>query len=257
MRSRAITRVKRLLRRALELGGYSVQRIRGDTYDRDGLRSVHDHDFMQDPAFQRAYRRGVSAAGDDYRWEWRVHIGLWAAHTASKLPGDFVECGVNRGALSSAIMEALDWDSLGKRFYLMDTFSGLDARHVSDGERAAGVLELNRTGFYTGDVDAVRANFAQWKNVTFVVGAIPDTLSQVDPERVAYLHLDMNCAPPEVAAFDHFWRRMAPGGLVLLDDYAFAGHRPQKLAMDAAAAAVGVRIASLPTGQGLAIRPPH
>jgi hypothetical protein len=40
----------------------------------------------------------------------------------------------------------------------------------------------------------------------------------------------------------------------LLDDYAFAGYRPQKLAMDALAGEIGFAIASLPTGQGLAIK---
>ncbi len=53
-------------------------------YDRDGLISVHNHDFMSDPAFQKAYARGVQAAGG-YRWQWRVHIGLGAAQAALKL----------------------------------------------------------------------------------------------------------------------------------------------------------------------------
>lgn len=91
-------------------------------YDRDGLRSVHDHSFMSDPLFCKAYSRGVLAAAE-YGWHWRVHIGLWAARSASRLNGDFVECGVNRGFLASAIMEYLNWDSLGKTFYLLDAFT--------------------------------------------------------------------------------------------------------------------------------------
>jgi hypothetical protein len=81
-------------------------------YDQDGLRSVHNHDFMHEPRFRRAYARGVKAVGSDYQWHWRVHVGLWAAFSASKLFGDFVECEVNRGFLSSAIMEDLEWDRL-------------------------------------------------------------------------------------------------------------------------------------------------
>jgi hypothetical protein len=38
------------------------------------------------------------------RWHRRVHVGQWAAACAAKLDGDFVECGVNRGFLSSSIM---------------------------------------------------------------------------------------------------------------------------------------------------------
>ena len=41
---------------------------------------------------QRAYQRGIEAtAGQDYyQWHWRVHIGLWAAASASRLDGDFL-----------------------------------------------------------------------------------------------------------------------------------------------------------------------
>ncbi|MEO8081689.1 MAG: TylF/MycF/NovP-related O-methyltransferase [Caldimonas sp.] len=245
---------KKLIRRLFEKSGWTVAKIRPEAYDQDNLSTPHNHDFMADPAFLRAYRRGVEAADDDYHWHWRVHIGLWVAFNASRLPGDFVECGVNRGFLSSAIMKDLDWDALGKTFWLMDTFTGIDERYITDDERAAGILERNHSEFYTTNLESVRKNFAEWKNARIVAGAIPDTLAAVDSPQIAYLHLDMNCAPPEVAAFRHFWSRLVPGAFVLLDDYAYKGFESQKAAMDAAAAEVDARIASLPTGQGLLVK---
>jgi len=83
--------------------GFRLVRVADDIYDQDGLRSVHDHEFMRDPAFRRAYARGVQAAGTDYGWHWRVHVGLWAASCAARIEGDFAECGVNRGFMASAI----------------------------------------------------------------------------------------------------------------------------------------------------------
>jgi hypothetical protein len=118
--------------RMVKAGYYLAQ----PSYNQDGLRSIHNHDFMSDPAFVRAYQRGVQAASD-YDWHWRVHVGLWAARLAARLPGDFVECGTNRGFLSSAIMTDLDWDKTGRRFYLLDTFSGLAERYVSVRRRRA------------------------------------------------------------------------------------------------------------------------
>lgn len=229
-------------------------------YDRDGLRTYHNHEFMQDPAFVHAYARGVRAAGEDYRWEWRVHVGLWAASSAIRLDGDFVECGVNRGFLSSAIMALLDWDTRGRTFYLLDTFAGLDERYVYESERSV-VLDRNAkelaSGFYTRNLDEVRANFSEWKNVRIVPGSIPQTLADVRPEKVAFLHLDMNCAMPEICAIDYFWPKLVSGAFVLLDDYAYFGYRSQKVAMDRFAASHGVAVLSLPTGQGLIVRPPH
>ena len=99
------------------------------------------------------------ASHEDYFWHWRVHVGLWTAYSASKLKGDFVECGVNKGFLSSAIMEYLDWNSLDRTFYLMDTFSGIDENYVSPEGRASGILERNMTGFYTKDFEEVKKKF--------------------------------------------------------------------------------------------------
>lgn len=230
-----------------------------DIYDQDGLRSYHNHDFMSDHSFRQAYARGVRAAGEDYRWHWRVHVGLWTAACASKLEGDFVECGVNRGFLASAIMNYLDWDSLGKRFYLLDTFRGLDERFISAEDRIAGAIEKNRksleSGFYVQGIEAVRANFSEWKNVCLIEGAIPETLSKVNTKKIAFLHLDMNCSPPEVAAAEFFWERLVPGTFVLLDDYAYHGYAPQKAAMDVFAREKKIEILSLPTGQGLFVKP--
>lgn len=256
--------MRRALLRAVAEAGYRfVRAVAPNAYAQDGLICVHNHDFMRDPGFERAYARGVRALGGepDYRWHWRIHVGLWAAATAAGLDGDFVECGVNRGFLSSAIMERLDWDRLGRTFWLLDTFAGLDPRYVSDSERGIGALDRNReelaSGFYVADAKDVVANFAEWRNVRIVVGSVPDTLPQVTADRVAYLHLDMNCAPPEIAALEHFWPRLLPGAPVLLDDYAYFGFESQKRAMDDFARRHGVAICSLPTGQGLLLRPPR
>jgi hypothetical protein len=84
---------------------------------------------------------------------------------------------------------------------------------------------------------------------------VPATLAQA-PDRVAYLSLDMNMAFPEIAAAEHFWPRLSPGGVVLLDDYNWTSHVNQKRAFDAFAAERGLRVLGLPTGQGLLVKPP-
>lgn len=228
-------------------------------YDSDGLNTVHNHDFMADPRFMAAYQRGMQAAGGtDYRWYWRIHMGLWAAQSALRVPGDFVECGVNRGFLSSAIMQWLDWDRTGRQFYLLDTFRGLDERYVSEVERVAGVLDRNArelaSGFYTSTLESVEQNFSEWRNKRIVVGTVPETLAQVDSPSLAFLHIDMNNVAPEVAAVDTLWDRISTGGIVLLDDYAYYGFQPQKVGLDEWASRRQVPIASLPTGQGLIVK---
>lgn len=225
-------------------------------YNQDGLVTIHSADFLNDARFIAAYQRGLQASEKDYTNHWRVNVALWAAETASKLSGDFVECGVNKGFVSSAIMFDLGWNALGKKFWLLDTFAGIDERFVSDEERAEGIMQRNEGDFYVKGVDSVRANFAEWKNVEIVVGAVPETLAAVTSKQISYLHLDMNCAPPEVAALEYFWPKLVPGGVVLMDDYTYYGYEAQHQALRACADVLGVSILGLPTGQGLLIKPP-
>tara|TARA_B110001469_G_scaffold126247_1_gene143416 strand:+ start:808 stop:1617 length:810 start_codon:yes stop_codon:yes gene_type:complete len=236
--------------------------LESEYYNQDNLRTLNNHDFMQDAQFTAAYQRGVQAAGVDYNWHWRVHVGLWAAWTASRLPGDFVECGVGNGFLASAVMESLGWNRLvpARDFYLMDTFSGIDARYLSPAEvEAKGDAEsqnaaFKKAGVYASGMDRIRANFAEWNNVHIIKGPIPETLVQAKTRVVSFLHIDMNCIPPEVAAFEYFWELVVAGGVILFDDYAYYDHTLQKRAMDQMAAKVGHQILSLPTGQGLLIK---
>ena len=238
----------------LRLGGHDEvpPPLANVTYNQDGLISIYNADFLRDARFVDAYRRGTIAAGADYSFHWRVHVGLWAADHAVRLPGDFVECGVNRGFMSSAVMRHLDWNSLGKRFILMDTFQRLDEALISEEGRALATSSAYNA--YTEYYEQAVANFAEFRNVEIIRGSIPLTLSRADTHAVCFLHLDMNCVIPEVAAIEYFWDRLVPGAVVLLNDYGARNYEPQKRGVDEFATKRGVSVLSLPTGQGLILK---
>lgn len=253
----------RSLRKALSRFSPFPDSRRRPVYDHDGMRLFRKNvGFLNDPEFQRAYRAGMasghkfgrsSAPDRDIHIEWRVHMALWAARHASRLPGDFVECGVHTGILSLAICTYLDFNNLDKDFWLFDTFAGIPQDQMVQREK-----ELRRNGHgdrYHDCWDIARANFAPYPRAHLVRGKVPDTLGQATIERVAYLSLDMNIAYPESAALEHFWDRLVPGAIVLFDDYAFQGYEEQYRAHSAFAADRKVAIATLPTGQGLLIKP--
>lgn len=252
--------VKRWIGRYLRSAGYSVFHPRSrEHYARDGLFTVHNQSFRSDPLFKEAYARGVQASeGVDPQMEWRVHVALWVAGNAARVPGDFVECGVNAGFVSSAIMQRLDWGRVPKCFHLIDTFAGPVVTQFSAKEVSLGRLQLAENaiekGAYVTDLDRVRANYAEWPNVEVVQGVVPAALFGLGIEKVAFLHLDMNCAYPERAALEHFWDLLSPGGMVLLDDYAYVGNDGLADAIGEAAAGFGAQVLSLPTGQGLIIK---
>jgi hypothetical protein len=249
---------KRTIIRATELAGLYPFDMRSH-YAQDGLFTLHNDDFRRDPVFQAAYRRALEAShGIDPRIEWRVHVALWVAGAALRAPGNFVECGVNAGFMSSAIMQRLNWNGTGRKFYLVDTFTGPVLEQYSAEEVALGRTKLARknlaAGAYITDLERVRANFAEWPEAVVVEGTVPAVLKTFDAGQMAFLHLDMNCAYPERAALEYFWERLAPGAFVLLDDYSYGEYECQKDAIDDAARGLGAEVLSLPTGQGLIIR---
>lgn len=229
-------------------------------YDFDGLTSQHNSSFMQDPAFMRAYSRGSKAArGIDHHWYWRFHVGLWCLRTAIRLPGDFVEFGVNYGMLASGGMLDLDWNSHDKAFFLFESFNGMKPEHVQSATEGRDLLSAYNSvalsnGFYATSPEEVRANFAEFQNVHLIVGFVPDTLDQLTTDRVAFVHVDMNNPVPEKLALRFVWDRIVTGGIVLMDDYAQKGFELQKTAMDELAREIGFDILSLPTGQGLIVK---
>jgi hypothetical protein len=254
------TRMKRWIRRRLAAAGYVVFNTNSPRhYARDSLFTTNSDHFREDPLFQAAYARGVAAGnGVDPHHEWRVHVALWAAQAARRVPGDFVECGVNAGFVSSAIMQRLDWARVDKRFFLIDSFQGPVASQFSKAEIDAGRLgvveEAMAAGGYITDLERVRTNFAEWPNANVVQGVVPDVLATLDIAQAAFVHIDMNCVYPEQAALAFFWERMAPGGIILFDDYVYFGNRQLTEAIDQATRRLGAQILSLPTGQGLILK---
>ncbi len=229
-------------------------------FNADGLATFHNCDFLSDPRFQAAYRFGMQVGALrrlDLHVEWRAWIAIWAAEQALRVPGDFVECGVHTGILSGTIAHWTNFRALhDRRLWLLDTFDGLPDDQLSESERATGLQKYNEEYRGADGLANIEAKFRGFANVRVVPGAVPGTLAQVAADRVAYLSLDMNIALPEIAAAEFFWPRLSPGGIVLLDDYNWMAHVNQKRAFDAFAAARGLRVLGLPTGQGILVKPP-
>lgn len=224
------------------------------TYSQDALVTRHNADFMHEPRFAESYRLG-KATGSWPGGEpaWRTYVACWAAQKALGLEGDFVECGVNRGGMSRAICHYVDFEKVPKLFWLLDTYHGLSDELINEEERGQG--RTNSKAYYTECYGAVCETFKPYPNVRVVQGIIPASLTQVTAEKVSYLSIDMNCVAPEIAAAEFFWDKLVSGAVMVLDDYGFELHEPQKRAFDAFAEKRGVQVLSMPTGQGLIFKP--
>jgi len=224
------------------------------TYNTDGLATCNNCDFIHEPKFAHAYQ----AAKDTNPWEgftlqWRMHIVCYFANLVKHLEGDFVECGVNTGAYSRAVIDYIDFNSNNKTFYLLDTYEGLVESQISEEEKKDNAITQYLTHYKNVYQEVVRT-FAPF-NVKIIRGAVPDTLPECTAEKIAYLSIDMNCVAPEIAAANYFWDKIVKGGVIILDDYGFPMHINQKIAFDKFAKERRIEILCLPTGQGIMFKP--
>ncbi len=249
--------VKSLIKKALKNFHLELKRISPSSeglFNEDRLTTYHNHDFVREPRFLKAYEAGI-ATGEMYPGRWRFHVAMWAVQHAARLAGDFVECGVNTGALSVACLNYVDWNNLDKSLHLFDTWEGFDRELVSAREVELGTFNKYAEHYNVKSYDRVKLNFAKFPRVNFYRGSVPSTLPMASIEKISYLSIDMNCMAPEIAAAEYFWDRIVPSGIILLDDYGWNGpHIVQKEAFDKFAADRDTQVLTLPTGQGLIIK---
>ena len=183
--------------------------------------------FSEDARFLNAVATANSSTGENqyaspHGIRWRYQTLIWAGRQALKVPGDFIECGVYEGDMSWVLTEMIDLPSNGRRMFLYDTFAGF-SRILSSTDDYPSTPNF----FEHADADYRRSSIHQFvvnrfsgkPYVKVIKGIVPDVLHEVAPERVAFLHVDMNSAAPELAALEFLWDRISPGAPIIFDDY--------------------------------------
>jgi hypothetical protein len=226
-------------------GGF--HRLRRITYNSDGLATCHAAAFLGNTNFMVAYQAAMRAEGEDRNTHWRLYNSFSLARIATRLDGDFFEFGVGSGATFNGILHYAGLAE--RRVYLVDTFSGVPDHQLREGEE----LQRNRA-YHNASYEHACEVFRLHPYVRIVRGEVPAVLASVQSERIAFAHIDMNVAEAELHASKYVWERLAPGGMILYDDYGFFGHEVQKSVLDEFACSIGREVLALPTGQGLLIK---
>ncbi|MEO8343239.1 MAG: TylF/MycF/NovP-related O-methyltransferase [Gallionella sp.] len=182
---------------------------------------------------------------------WRLHTLVWAAKNALNVEGDFVECGVFKGFCSGVILKYLDFQDLPRQAYLYDTFEGLPEKTSTELERRSWDYRgYDSEAIYTG----VREKFSSYKNINIVRGIVPDSFEEAVPEKIAFLHIDMNSEKAEMLALEHLFDKVTPGGFIVFDDFGWTCNANQMSAELAFMKERGHHIMELPTGQGVVVK---
>ena len=157
--------------------------------------------------------------------------------TRHDIPGGILECGVWRGGSMLAVANTLNQLGVTDRdLYLFDTFTGMtepterDIR-INEGKHAdeflksdeIGPMAWSRPEHFIATLDDVKEGFTSvdypTERIHYVVGKVEDTVPDQSPEVISILRLDTDWYESTKHELEHLYRRLAPGGVLILDDY--------------------------------------
>lgn len=227
-------------------------------YCDDGLATNHLVDFLKDKKFITSYNVGKkTGALNNHKGDihYRAYIACFCASYANKIKGDFIECGVGKGIMATTIVNYLNFNKLNKKFYLVDTYTGIPIDNNLKNKELKVAKFLNDLHFEGDYYDIIKKNFKRFPKVKLVKGKVPEILKKINVSKISFLHLDMNNSYAEINAAKFFFKKISKGGLILLDDYCNGElFREIKNSWDNYAKLNNFSILSLPTGQGLIIK---
>src|SRR5579875_1423661 len=96
----------------------------------------------------------------------------------------------------------------------------------------------------------VRSTLAGYPNVHFHTGVFPQTAAAVADSRFSFVHLDLDLEGSTLAALEFFYPRLAPGALLVADDFSSA---PVQAAFHAYFRSRTATIIRLPWSQGIVV----
>lgn len=133
-----------------------------------------------------------------------------------RIPGHILEAGVWRGGASiyaRGVLRALGDNS--RKVYVADSFEGLpkpDPRYPADqGDQH---WEID---FLKASLEEVKANFSAYDLLD--EGFFEETLSNIAIDSLSVLRLDGDMYSSTIQILDSLYKKVSPGGFVIVDDY--------------------------------------
>ena len=195
--------------------------------------------FADEQFFRDFYALESHDLTADRRYTLRQLLSL-----VDRVPGDTAECGVYGGSSSWFICD--HFRSSGRTHHGFDSFEGLSDPAAVDGS-------YWRVGDLSISENAAR-ELLQPFDVRLYRGWIPQRFPEVADRTFAFVHIDVDLYEPTRESLEFFYPRIAPGGVILLDDHGFTTCPGATRAADEYMADKPESIVLLTTGQAFIVK---
>lgn len=152
----------------------------------------------------------------------------------SKIPGDFVECGVWKGGSTMLIaLTLLEMKETNRKIYLYDTFTGMSEPTEEDikvSDKSVRALshwkkaqEEDFNEWCFSPLPEVKNNMYSTKypkdKIIFVKGKVEETVPKTMPSKIALLRLDTDWYESTKHELTHLFPLVTKNGVLIIDDY--------------------------------------
>ncbi len=189
---------------------------------------------------------------DELRW--RHYLVYWSALYAAQNTEvsrkNYAECGVCDGLTIFYAINAAKTVSNDSAAYLYDAWEEMKAEYLLSSE-------LGSAGAYSYlSIEQTRKNLMDYREtVVFNKGYLPASLqTSENPKTIVWLHIDLNSAAPTEGSLEYFYNKLVGGGVILFDDYGWAGYTDTKRVVDRFFLNREANLLQLPTGQAMVFK---
>lgn len=159
---------------------------------------------------------------------YRASIYEWGLKRSLNLPGDLVDFGAYHGLFPFLFHSSHDIALFGKQHHLFDAWGGGEWNDFIDNSTIQADDGRTANSRYRNDIYAqVEQIFKPHRAVKLHRGLLPKSASELisSSRSLAFCCIDVNSTGElEKDLLELVWDRLAPGAMLYIDDYGFAGY---------------------------------
>lgn len=148
-----------------------------------------------------------------------LYAYLDALYKKRRLSGGIVEVGCARGGTTAVAYTFLARQGIFKSYTCIDTFQGFVAEHLA-ADRQLGLPTGHEGVFVDNSRQRVEETLKAWgiSQVNLVEGDIVTVDESLIPGQISVCLLDVDLKIPTYEGLQRIYRRLQPGGVILVDD---------------------------------------